>query len=83
MENKEFKSFANGFQAIARLRLEGIECLLKHLGNPHKDLKFVHVAGTNGKGSVCSFLQSIFTAAGYRTGKYTSQPDFGLRKNFG
>lgn len=72
MENKEFKSFANSFQAIARLRLEGIECLLRHLGNPHRDLKFVHVAGTNGKGSVCSFLQSIFTAAGYRTGKYTS-----------
>ncbi len=72
MENKEFKNYANGFQAIARLRLEGIECLLKHLGNPHRDLKYIHVAGTNGKGSVCSFLQSIFTDAGCRTGKYTS-----------
>ncbi len=72
MENKGFKSFANSFQAIARLRLEGIECLLKHLDNPHKGLKYIHVAGTNGKGSVCEFLQSILTSAGYRTGKYTS-----------
>ncbi len=69
---KDFKKFANSFQAIARLRLEGISCLMKHLGNPQNDLKFIHVAGTNGKGSVCSFLQCIFTEAGYRTGKYTS-----------
>ncbi len=72
MGTNNFKNYANSFQAIARLRLEGIECLLRHLGNPHKDLKYIHVAGTNGKGSVCSFLQSIFTSAGYRTGKYTS-----------
>ncbi len=67
-----FKDFANSFQAIARLRLESIRCLLKHLGNPQDDLKYIHVAGTNGKGSVCSFLQCIFTDAGYKTGKYTS-----------
>ncbi len=67
-----FIKFANSFQAIARLRLEGIENLLTHLGNPQNDLKFIHIAGTNGKGSVCAFLQNIFTSAGYRTGKYTS-----------
>ncbi len=72
MGNNDFKAFANSFQAIARLRLESIECLLDFLGNPQNDLRFIHVAGTNGKGSVCSFLQSIFTNAGYRTGKYTS-----------
>ncbi len=72
MEDNDFKNYANSFQAIARLRLEGIECLLGHLGNPHRGLKYIHVAGTNGKGSVCSFLQSIFTCAGYRTGKYIS-----------
>lgn len=70
--NNDFKKFANSFQAIARLQLEGITCLMKHLGDPQKDLKFIHVAGTNGKGSVCSFLQCIFTHAGYRTGRYTS-----------
>ncbi len=72
MNNDSFNKFANSFQAIARLRLESIECLLKHLGNPQNDLKFIHIAGTNGKGSVCSFLQNIFSDAGYRTGKYTS-----------
>ncbi len=72
MNGASFNKFANSFQAIARLGLESIECLLNHLDNPQKDLKFVHIAGTNGKGSVCSFLQNIFTAAGFRTGKYTS-----------
>ncbi len=71
-KKSDFSRFANSFQAIARLRLESIECLLNHLGNPQNDLKFVHIAGTNGKGSVCSFLQCIFTDAGYKTGKYTS-----------
>lgn len=71
-KSSEFNRFANSFQAIAKLRLESIECLLNHLGNPQNDLKFVHIAGTNGKGSVCSFLQCIFTDAGFKTGKYTS-----------
>ncbi len=72
MTNDNFKGFANSFQAIARLGLGSIECLLNHLGNPQNDLKFIHVAGTNGKGSVCSFLQNIFTDAGYKTGRYIS-----------
>ncbi len=70
--SNDFKKFANSFQAVARLQLEGITCLMKHLGNPQNELKFVHVAGTNGKGSVCNFLQCIFTDAGFRTGRYTS-----------
>ena len=71
MDNN-FKKFANSFQAVARLRLEGISCLMKYLGNPQNNLKFIHIAGTNGKGSVCNFLQCIYTDAGYRTGRYTS-----------
>lgn len=67
-----FKSYANSFQAVARLQLEGIRCLMKHLGNPQNNLKFIHIAGTNGKGSVCSFLQNIFTLSGKKCGKYTS-----------
>lgn len=70
--SKDFTNYANSFQAIARLRLEGIECLLAHLENPQSSMKFIHVAGTNGKGSVCAFLQCIFTDAGFKTGKYTS-----------
>lgn len=46
--------------------------LLEKLGNPHKSLKFVHVAGTNGKGSTCAFISSVLTKAGYKTGLYTS-----------
>lgn len=46
--------------------------LLDRLGNPQKKLKFVHIAGTNGKGSTAAMLSSILTAAGYRTGLYTS-----------
>ncbi len=70
--SNDFKKFANSFQAIARLQLEGIRCLMKHLDNPQNELKFIHIAGTNGKGSVCNFLQNIFTDAGYKTGRYTS-----------
>ena len=72
MGNGNFKEYANSFQAIARLGLESIECLLKHLENPEKSLKFIHIAGTNGKGSVCSFLENIFSVSAYRTGKYIS-----------
>ncbi len=46
--------------------------LLEKIGNPHKKLKFVHVAGTNGKGSTCAFLSSILEKSEYRVGLYTS-----------
>ena len=68
----KFKEYANSFQAIARLELESIKLLTEYLGHPENDLKFIHVAGTNGKGSVCAFLQEIFTSAGYKCGKYIS-----------
>lgn len=52
--------------------LDRIKMLLDRLGNPEKSLRFIHVAGTNGKGTVCSFLASILQQAGYKTGLYTS-----------
>lgn len=52
--------------------LSRTEHLLSLLGNPHKKLKFVHVAGTNGKGSTCACIASILREAGYKTGLYTS-----------
>ncbi len=52
--------------------LERIELLCEKLGSPHKKLKFIHVAGTNGKGSTCTAIASVLTKAGYRTGLYTS-----------
>lgn len=52
--------------------LERIRELCKGLKNPEKSLKFIHVAGTNGKGSFCSMLSTVLTKAGYKTGLYTS-----------
>jgi len=43
-----------------------------NLGNPHHRVPVIHVAGTNGKGSVCAYLSSVLTQAGYRVGRYTS-----------
>ncbi len=61
--------------------LERIRELCEKLGNPQKELKFVHVAGTNGKGSFCAMLDSILRAAGYKTGLFTSPyiKEFGER----
>ncbi len=52
--------------------LETITGLLQALGNPHQQLAVVHVAGTNGKGSVCAMLESVLRASGFKTGLYTS-----------
>ena len=56
----------------SKLGLERTRELLGKLGDPHKKLKFVHIAGTNGKGSPAAMLASILEKAGYRTGLYTS-----------
>ena len=52
--------------------LSRIEALMNALGNPQKELKFIHVAGTNGKGSVCSFLASALRESGKRVGLFVS-----------
>lgn len=55
-----------------RLGLDNIKKLLELLGNPQNNLKIIHVAGTNGKGSTCSFISSILKESGYKVGLYTS-----------
>lgn len=52
--------------------LERISELCERLGHPERGLKFIHVAGTNGKGSTCSMLDSVLRCAGYKVGLYTS-----------
>lgn len=52
--------------------LERIEALLEALGKPHEKLRFVHIGGTNGKGSTAAVIASILEASGYRVGLYTS-----------
>ncbi|MBD2448739.1 bifunctional folylpolyglutamate synthase/dihydrofolate synthase [Nostoc sp. FACHB-152] len=54
------------------LGLSRIVKLLANLGNPHERVAVIHVAGTNGKGSVCAYLSSVLTEVGYRTGRYIS-----------
>ena len=54
------------------LGLDSIKHLLGELGNPQDDLKFVHIAGTNGKGSVLAYISTIMEIAGYKTGRYIS-----------
>ncbi|MBQ8391606.1 MAG: bifunctional folylpolyglutamate synthase/dihydrofolate synthase [Clostridia bacterium] len=67
-----FKEYANSFQAKSRLGLESIGELCEKCQNPQKKLKFVHVAGTNGKGSTCAFLQCILSESGLKCGKFIS-----------
>lgn len=59
-------------QFSMRLGLERVEQLAASLGSPHRGLRFVHVAGTNGKGSTCAFLASIYQASGRKVGLFTS-----------
>lgn len=55
---------------------------LKKLGNPEQDLRIIHVAGTNGKGSVCAYMSSILQKAGYRTAVFTSPHLVDMRERF-
>jgi dihydrofolate synthase/folylpolyglutamate synthase len=55
-----------------KLGLERVEAFLALLGDPHRDLRTIHVAGTNGKGSVCACVEAILREQGLRVGKYTS-----------
>ena len=61
------------------LGLDHMRELMKRLGNPQDDLKYVHVAGTNGKGSVIAFLYSTLSEAGYRIGRYVSPTLYSYR----
>lgn len=60
--------------------LDSIRELCRELGDPQKELRFVHIAGTNGKGSVSAFLAEILKCAGYRVGRYLSPTLFQYRE---
>ncbi len=73
MTTVDIDSLLQPFQRFGvHLGLERIEQLLANLGNPQQRVPIIHVAGTNGKGSVCAYLSSVLTQAGYRVGRYTS-----------
>ena len=65
-----------------KLGLEAMQDILAELGSPEKECPAVHVAGTNGKGSVCEMLRSIMVQAGYHTGLYTSPHLSSVRERF-
>jgi dihydrofolate synthase/folylpolyglutamate synthase len=72
-QEQEISLILEPFQRFGiSLALTRIEKLLKILGHPEKKVPIIQVAGTNGKGSVCAYLSSILTQAGYKTGRYTS-----------
>lgn len=73
MTYKEALDFIHGTHRFgSKLGLENIKVLMKALDNPQNDLKFIHVAGTNGKGSTCAMINAILMAAGLNVGLYTS-----------
>lgn len=81
--------FDGAMRRIGSLRATGVKhgtkniaALCALLGDPQKQLRFVHVAGTNGKGSVCALLAAALTAGGYRTGLYTSPYVLQFRERF-
>ena len=73
MTEQEAIAYIENFTwSTSKLGLERTQELLAGLGNPQKKLKFIHVAGSNGKGSTCAMLDQILREAGYRVGLYTS-----------
>ena len=64
------------------LGLDSIRALMEELGNVQDKLNIVHVAGTNGKGSVCAMASSVLKEAGYKVGTYTSPAVFGRREQY-
>ncbi|MBS7007663.1 bifunctional folylpolyglutamate synthase/dihydrofolate synthase [Anaerostipes sp.] len=79
-ETMEFIGQANKFGSV--LGLDNIRELLKRLGNPQDQLKIVHIAGTNGKGSTLAFLSSVFKEQGYEAGRYVSPASFCYEERF-
>lgn len=70
--SKAYDLFSDCIRQGSYLGLSRIQALMDKLGNPQDKLKFIHIAGTNGKGSIAAMLSSILSVSGYKTGLYTS-----------
>ncbi len=69
MTYEEALGFLQGLTRFGlRFGLETTRRLAADVGDPHEGMRFIHVAGTNGKGSTCAFLESVYRRAGYRVG---------------
>lgn len=81
MDYLQSREYLNGLSAKGSvLGLSRMRALLELLGNPQNELKFIHISGTNGKGSVLAYLSTILTGASYRTGRYISPTLFSYRE---
>lgn len=77
-QSREYIKDAEKYGSV--LGLENMQEMMKRLGNPQDDLHFVHVAGTNGKGSVIAYLYTVLSGAGYRVGRYISPAIYSYRE---
>tara|TARA_A100001015_G_C14981417_1_gene709618 strand:+ start:614 stop:1804 length:1191 start_codon:yes stop_codon:yes gene_type:complete len=77
---KQYPSFQKKGISAYRDNLDNIEKLCEIIGNPQKSIKTIHVAGTNGKGSVCNMIYNIYKKNGYKVGLFTSPHLFDFRE---
>lgn len=81
MDYQESRAYIEDAQQYGSvLGLANMKELLNRLGNPQNDSRYIHVAGTNGKGSVIAYLYASLTAAGYRVGRYISPTIYSYRE---
>ena len=77
-EARQYLEDANKYGSV--LGLDNIQELLKRLDHPENACKYVHIAGTNGKGSVLAYVSTVLTCAGYKVGRYISPTLFKYRE---
>ncbi len=82
MNYQEARKFMEGRQAGIHIGLDRIEALLEELSHPERELKVIHIAGTNGKGSILSYISTVLTHAGYRVGRYISPTLYSYEERF-
>lgn len=83
MNYREAMEYVESLQKYGSvLGLANMEELCRRLGNPQDELKFIHIAGTNGKGSVLAYLSTVLHEAGYRVGRYISPAITDYRERF-
>ena len=82
MNYREARAYMEGKSGNIEPGLSRIRAVLEELGHPEQDLKYIHIAGTNGKGSILSYISTVLTHAGYRVGRYISPSPYSYREKF-
>ncbi len=82
MNYQEARSFMEGKPGEIHLGLDRIQALLEELDHPEQGLKYIHIAGTNGKGSILSYVSTVLTRAGYKVGRYISPTLYSYEERF-